>query len=98
MEVNRGGDWIDLKYTGISSVSVSVSDGDGDGDGAVGDRAGAGKGDERTRKDGDMEGKKQGMIFDELPPPRQVSPSAPRFKVDEVEKYVEWMDFSFFIT
>jgi primary-amine oxidase len=32
------------------------------------------------------------------PPPRQVSVGGQRFKVDEKERYVEWMDFSFFIT
>lgn len=32
------------------------------------------------------------------PPPAQIQPGPQRFSVDENERYVQWMDFSFFIT
>lgn len=42
---------------------------------------------------------KECLPLDDLPPPQEVlAASSQRFKVDEEEKYVEWMDFTFFIT
>jgi len=38
------------------------------------------------------------LEFDELPPPKQVSQGKRRFSLDEKEKYVEWMGFSFYST
>jgi primary-amine oxidase len=38
------------------------------------------------------------MPFDDLPPPMPVQPAGQRFSVDVEEKYVEWMDWSFYIT
>ncbi|KAF2105655.1 copper amine oxidase [Lophiotrema nucula] len=38
------------------------------------------------------------LPLDELPPPAQVSQGSKRFKVDEKENYVSWMDFGFFLT
>ncbi len=38
------------------------------------------------------------MPFDELPPPMPVQPGGQRFSVDIKEQYVEWMDWSFYIT
>ncbi|KAJ7159987.1 copper amine oxidase [Mycena crocata] len=35
---------------------------------------------------------------DNIAPPVAVQPNGQRFSVDEEEKYVEWMDFSFYIT
>ncbi|KAG8532817.1 uncharacterized protein KY384_002695 [Bacidia gigantensis] len=35
---------------------------------------------------------------DELSPPVPVQPDGPRFSVDVQEKYVEWMDFSFYLS
>lgn len=35
---------------------------------------------------------------DTMPPPVNVQPSGQRFKVDEEQKYVEWMDFTFYLT
>ncbi|KAJ7199635.1 putative copper amine oxidase [Mycena pura] len=35
---------------------------------------------------------------DNIAPPVAVQPSGRRFAVDEAQKYVEWMDFSFYIT
>jgi primary-amine oxidase len=43
-------------------------------------------------------GEEEGFALDDRAPPRQVSVGGQRFKVDEKERYVEWMDFSFFIT
>ena len=40
----------------------------------------------------------EGLALDDRAPPRQVSIGGQRFKVDEKESYVEWMDFCFFIT
>ena len=40
----------------------------------------------------------EALALDDRSPPRQVSIGGQRFKVDEKERYVEWMDFSFFIT
>ena len=34
---------------------------------------------------------------DKAPPPQAVAPAAPRYSVDQKHKYVEWMDFSFYI-
>jgi primary-amine oxidase len=38
------------------------------------------------------------LPLDEKAPPQEVLVGGQRFKVDEEEKYVEWMDFTFFIT
>jgi primary-amine oxidase len=38
------------------------------------------------------------LPLESLAPPQEVLTSGQRFKVDEEEKYVEWMDFTFFIT
>lgn len=39
------------------------------------------------------------LPLDTLPPPQSVQAAGQqRFKVDEEQKYVEWMDFSFFVT
>ncbi|KAK9435079.1 Copper amine oxidase [Metarhizium brunneum] len=38
------------------------------------------------------------MKFDHLPPPTAVMPGSNRFSVDAKENYVEWMDFSFFLS
>ena len=38
------------------------------------------------------------MPLDTLPPPENVQPAGNRFKVDDAEDYVEWMDFSFYVT
>ncbi|KAL9609939.1 MAG: hypothetical protein Q9167_005335 [Letrouitia subvulpina] len=38
------------------------------------------------------------LPHDELYPPVPVQPDGPRFAVDEQEKYVEWMDFSFYLS
>ena len=43
-------------------------------------------------------GEEDGFALDDRAPPRQVSVGGQRFKVDEKERYVEWMDFTFFIT
>lgn len=43
-------------------------------------------------------GEEDGLMLDDRSPPRQVSVGGQRFKVDEKERYVEWMDFTFFIT
>jgi primary-amine oxidase len=43
-------------------------------------------------------GEEEGLMLDDRAPPRQVSVGGQRFKVDEKERYVEWMDFTFFIT
>jgi primary-amine oxidase len=43
-------------------------------------------------------GEEDGLALDDRAPPRQISVGGQRFKVDEEERYVEWMDFSFFIT
>jgi hypothetical protein len=42
-------------------------------------------------------GEEEGLLLDDLPPAGKVSIGGQRFKVDEDEKYVEWMDFTFFI-
>ena len=42
--------------------------------------------------------KTEDLPLDHLAPPQQVLASSQRFKVDQAEKYVEWMDFTFFIT
>lgn len=39
-----------------------------------------------------------GLAYDDVPPPRQVQPGGQRFEVDVKEKYVKWMDFTFYIT
>jgi primary-amine oxidase len=39
-----------------------------------------------------------GLPLDHISPPQEVLVGGQRFKVDEEEKYVEWMDFTFFIT
>lgn len=36
--------------------------------------------------------------YDSLPPPMQIQPGGQRFAVDADQKYVEWQDFSFYIT
>jgi primary-amine oxidase len=38
------------------------------------------------------------LPLDEKAPPQEVLVGGQRFKVDDEEKYVEWMDFTFFIT
>jgi primary-amine oxidase len=38
------------------------------------------------------------LPFDNLPPPVQIQPAGQRFAVDEEQKYVEWGDFSFYLT
>ncbi|KAJ1329863.1 diamine oxidase [Microdochium nivale] len=38
------------------------------------------------------------LKFDELPPPTIINQGPPRFSVDVKEEYVEWMDFSFYLT
>jgi primary-amine oxidase len=38
------------------------------------------------------------LPLEEEAPPMYVQPSGQRFKVDEEEKYIEWMDFSFYLT
>lgn len=38
------------------------------------------------------------LPLDARAPPRQVNVGGQRFKIDEKERYVEWMDFNFFIT
>jgi primary-amine oxidase len=38
------------------------------------------------------------LPLDNLAPPQEVLVGGQRFKVDEEEKYVEWMDFTFFVT
>lgn len=38
------------------------------------------------------------LPFDTLPPPVQIQPAGQRFAVDEEQKYIEWGDFSFYIT
>jgi len=38
------------------------------------------------------------LPLDHKAPPQEVLIGGQRFKVDEEEKYVEWMDFTFFIT
>ncbi|KAL2216423.1 copper amine oxidase [Thermoascus aurantiacus ATCC 26904] len=38
------------------------------------------------------------MQYDEISPPMLVLPGKPRYGIDMEEKYVEWMDFSFFIS
>ncbi|GHJ86241.1 hypothetical protein NliqN6_2643 [Naganishia liquefaciens] len=38
------------------------------------------------------------LPFDTLPPPVQIQPAGQRFAVDEEQKYVEWGDFTFYIT
>lgn len=38
------------------------------------------------------------LPYDTLPPPVQVQPAGQRFAVDEEQQYVEWGDFSFYIT
>lgn len=38
------------------------------------------------------------LPLDNIAPPQEVLVGGQRFKVDEEEKYVEWMDFTFFIT
>jgi primary-amine oxidase len=43
-------------------------------------------------------GEEDGLMLDDRAPPRQVSVGGHRSKVDEKERYVEWMDFTFFIT
>ena len=40
----------------------------------------------------------EGLPLDHKAPPQEVLVGGQRFKVDEEEKYVEWMDFTFFIT
>jgi primary-amine oxidase len=40
----------------------------------------------------------ESMAFDTLPPPTSVQPAGPRFTIDTEEKFVEWMDWSFYIT
>ncbi|KAK2007417.1 amine oxidase catalytic domain-containing protein [Colletotrichum eremochloae] len=37
------------------------------------------------------------MPYDKMAPPVSVAPSGSRFAVDQQRKYVEWMDFSFYI-
>ncbi|TWU71601.1 hypothetical protein ED733_003204 [Metarhizium rileyi] len=44
----------------------------------------------------DKQGKS--MKFDHQPPPMAVMPGSSRFSVDAEENYVEWMDFSFFLS
>ncbi|KAL6824800.1 amine oxidase catalytic domain-containing protein [Trichoderma sp. SZMC 28015] len=43
---------------------------------------------------------KQGtaMTYDHYPPPTAVMPGSNRFSIDTKENYVEWMDFSFFLS
>jgi hypothetical protein len=43
-------------------------------------------------------GEEDRLMLDDRAPPRQVSVGGQRFKVNEEERYVEWMHFSFFIT
>lgn len=38
------------------------------------------------------------MPFETEAPPMNVQPGGQRFKVDEENKYIEWMDFSFYLT
>lgn len=38
------------------------------------------------------------LPYDTLPPPVQIQPAGQRFAVDDEQKYVEWGDFSFYIT
>ncbi|WVR09407.1 hypothetical protein IAU60_006474 [Kwoniella sp. DSM 27419] len=38
------------------------------------------------------------LPFETRPPPMAIQPSGPRFKVDEKNKYVEWMGFTFYLT
>ncbi|KXJ85223.1 copper amine oxidase [Microdochium bolleyi] len=38
------------------------------------------------------------LKFDEMPPPTIINQGPPRFAVDAKEEYVEWMDFSFYIS
>ncbi|KAK6992126.1 amine oxidase [Favolaschia claudopus] len=40
----------------------------------------------------------QHFLADTIAPPVAVQPNGQRFSVDEKQKYVEWMDFSFYIT
>nr|CEG04517.1 unnamed protein product [Fusarium clavum] len=44
----------------------------------------------------DQQGEK--LPLDHLYPPTAVQPDGPRFSLDREENYVEWMDFSFFIS
>ena len=46
-----------------------------------------------------MTTKRQGerLPLDELPPPMAVQPEGPRYLLDESNKYIEWMGFSFYI-
>ncbi|WWC71351.1 uncharacterized protein I206_105306 [Kwoniella pini CBS 10737] len=44
----------------------------------------------------DQTGKK--LCLEEEAPPMSVQPGGQRFKVDEDNKYVEWMDFTFYLT
>lgn len=38
------------------------------------------------------------LPLDTIPPPMQIQPAEARFKVDVEQKFVEWMDFSFYVT
>nr|XP_031863935.1 uncharacterized protein CI109_000579 [Kwoniella shandongensis]KAA5531007.1 hypothetical protein CI109_000579 [Kwoniella shandongensis] len=38
------------------------------------------------------------LPLETLPPPRNIQPGGQRFKVDEENKYIEWMDFTFYLT
>ncbi|WWC90477.1 uncharacterized protein L201_005413 [Kwoniella dendrophila CBS 6074] len=40
----------------------------------------------------------EGLPLEDRPPPMSVQPGGQRFKVDNHNKYVEWMDFSFYLT
>lgn len=47
----------------------------------------------------DVTDKSEGALpLDDLPPPSIVMPGSLRFSIDQEENYVEWMDFSFYIT
>jgi primary-amine oxidase len=46
----------------------------------------------------DVAQKGEDLPLDEKAPPQEVLVGGQRFKVDDEEKYVEWMDFTFFIT
>lgn len=37
------------------------------------------------------------LPMDAAPPPQGLAPAGPRYSVDQQAKYVEWMDFSFYI-
>lgn len=46
----------------------------------------------------DVAQKGEDLPLDEKAPPQEVLVGGQRFRVDDEEKYVEWMDFTFFIT